>query len=304
MSGFDVLLRHLEREIKARKEAEDISEKKMLELYTANCRLKEMLAVQKKSSKKLRERTRDITKAKLLEDKLIKSNRELEQFAYIASHDLKAPLRAIEKLASWIEEDCGDKLDAKSKANLTLLRQRVTRMSNLIDGILQYSRAGRVDLDVREVNTKELLREVIDSLNPDRRFSIRFIGNLPTFQTAKIPLSQVFSNLLSNSIKYHHQNKGEIDIGVRELENFYEFFVADDGPGIGREYFEKIFEVFQTLQSKDDIESTGIGLSIVKKIVESQGGEVSVESDIGKGAVFRFTWPKSPRNKGRTNIKN
>ncbi|MCP0912946.1 ATP-binding protein [Legionella sp. 27cVA30] len=238
--------------------------------------------------------SKDITEKQRTEEKLLKTNQELEQFAYVASHDLKAPLRAIDRLATWIEEDNRERLDDASKENLLLLRQRINRMSNLIDGILQYSRAGRVDLDIHVVNTKELLDEIIDLLDPDKKFKITYSEHLPTFRAAKVPLSQVFSNLIANSIKHHKRKHGVISVDVRDWGRFYEFFVTDDGPGIEAEYFDKIFMIFQTLRSRDELEATGIGLSIVKKIVESQGGMVSVASIVGEGTTFSFTWPKYP----------
>lgn len=236
--------------------------------------------------------SKDITEAKRIENQLIKTNEELEQFAYIASHDLKAPLRAIERLATWIEEDNANKLDDKSKEHLGLLRQRTLRLANLIDGILQYSRAGRIDLNVEPVDTKEVLQEIIDGLNLDGRFEIRYPEHLPVFETTKIPLMQVLSNLLANSIKHHHRKKGTIKIEVDVLGTFYLFTVKDDGPGISPEFFDKIFVVFQTLKSRDELESTGVGLSIVKKIVESQGGSVMVQSQVGHGTTMSFTWPR------------
>lgn len=239
---------------------------------------------------------RNITEEQKLTAQLRKTNQALEEFAYVVSHDLKAPLRAVERLSSWISEDCADKIDDKSKENLALLRQRIIFMSNLIDGILEYSRAGRVDLDVSMVNTKALLQELIGNINPDGKFNIHLADDLPCIKTAKIPLTQVFSNLISNSIKHHHQTTGTIEIGVRDLGNSYEFFVADDGPGIEPEYHDKVFMIFQTLQSKDVLKTSGIGLSIVKKIVELQGGKISVGSVKGRGATFQFTWPKSNRD--------
>ncbi|WP_370530128.1 ATP-binding protein [Legionella sp. PC997] len=236
--------------------------------------------------------SKDITEAKKIETQLIKTNEELEQFAYIASHDLKAPLRAIERLATWIEEDNMDKLDDKSKEHLALLRQRTLRLANLIDGILQYSRAGRIDLNLELVNTEEILKEIIENLNQDGRFEIRYPKHLPIFKTARIPLIQVLSNLLGNSIKHHHRKKGKINIELDTLGAFYLFTIHDDGPGIPSEFFDKIFVVFQTLKSRDELESTGVGLSIVKKIVESQGGQVMVRSRVGHGTSMSFTWPK------------
>lgn len=241
--------------------------------------------------------SKDVTEAKRVENQLIKTNEELEQFAYITSHDLKAPLRAIERLATWIEEDNADKIDEKSKENLALLRQRTLRLSNLIDGILQYSRAGRVDLNVELVDTKTILKDIIEGLNPEGQFEFIYPKQLPVFQTAKIPLIQVLSNLINNSIKHHHRKKGTIKIEVDSWESFYQFTIEDDGPGIEPEFFDKIFIVFQTLKSRDELESTGVGLSIVKKIVESQGGKVMVESQVGHGTAISFTWPKQIRKK-------
>ncbi|KTC83285.1 sensor histidine kinase [Legionella cincinnatiensis] len=236
--------------------------------------------------------SRDITEAKRIENELIKSNEELEQFAYITSHDLKAPLRAIQRLACWIEEDNKDKLDEKSKENLTLLRKRSIRLANLIDGILQYSRAGRVDLNIESVDTQEILKDIVESLNPDGRFKIKYPKNFPIFETAKTPLIQVLSNLIGNSIKHHHRKNGSISIDIDTLGSFYLFTVKDDGPGIDPEFFDKIFVVFQTLKSRDELEATGIGLSIVKKIVEFQGGKVMVQSRVGHGTTMSFTWPR------------
>lgn len=238
--------------------------------------------------------SKDITEAKKFEEQLIKSNQELEEFAYITSHDLKAPLRAIVQLATWIEEDCSEKLDVISKNNLQLLRERAHRMRGMIDGLLQYARAGQINVEAEWLDTKELLREVIDILNPGKQFSIVLHESMPQLFAIKLLLSQVFSNLIVNSMKHHHRKTGTIEIGVFDKGSFYEFYVADDGPGIEPVYFEKIFKIFQTLKSKDELETTGIGLSIVKKIVESQGGQIQVQSELGKGAKFSFTWPKYP----------
>lgn len=175
-----------------------------------------------------------------------------------------------------------------------MLRERTRRMSGMIDGLLQYARAGRVNMEVEWVDTKELIQEIIDILNHDEQFTIIIHGSMPQLPTAKLLLSQVFSNLIANSMKHHHCKTGTIEIGVVDKGTFYEFFVADDGPGIEPVYFEKIFRIFQTLKPKDEAETTGIGLTIVKKIVESQNGKIEVDSELGKGARFSFTWPKVP----------
>jgi len=222
-----------------------------------------------------------------------KSNKELESFAYVASHDLKAPLRAIECLITWIEEDNKNVFSEDSTKNFLLIKNRSKRMSNLIEGILQYSRIGRIQMDVIKINVKELLKEVIDNLNPPETFEIRYPDTMPIIQGYKVFLEQVFTNLISNAIKFNHRIDGMIKIGFHESDEFVEFFVQDNGPGIESQYHTKIFEVFQTLQSRDIIESTGIGLSIVKKIIESQGGAINVNSELDQGTIFYFTYPKS-----------
>ena len=227
----------------------------------------------------------------MLTQSLERTNQELDQFAYVVSHDLKAPLRAIATLAEWIEEDQDDQLSEESRQHLTLLRGRVNRMAGLIDGILQYSRAGRVQ-QVEQVNVSILLTEVIELLAPPPEVLITVEPKMPTFKTEKIPLEQIFINLIGNALKYAHSPDVRIDVRLREMGKYYEFAVVDNGPGIAPEYHQKIWGIFQRLEARDKVEGTGIGLSIVKKIVESRGGWVWVESEMGAGAAFRFTWPK------------
>ena len=222
---------------------------------------------------------------------LERSNRELDQFAYIASHDLKAPLRAIANLSEWIEEDIADQLSDESREHLNLMRKRVYRMGALIDGILQYSRAGRVQ-QVETVNVSALLSNTIELLAPPPDVSIVLEPGMPTLKTEKIPLEQVFMNLINNAIKYGQSSDTRVQVSVRDVGRYYEFAIADNGPGIAPEYHQKIWLIFQRLQARDQQEGTGIGLSVVKKIVESRGGRVWLESELGAGATFRFTWPK------------
>lgn len=220
-------------------------------------------------------------------------NRELEQFAYVASHDLKAPLRAIANLSEWIEEDLGNQLPAENQKQMQLLRGRVHRMEALINGLLEYSRIGRTNADIEVVSVAMLLGEVVDSLAPPATFTIDIAPNMPTLRTKVLLLRQVFANLIGNAIFHHHRPAGQIQIGVTEQDQFYEFSVTDDGPGIHPNYHDKIFTIFQTLQARDVKESTGIGLAIVKKIVEIEGGTIRVESQEGAGATFYFTWRKT-----------
>lgn len=224
---------------------------------------------------------------------LKKRNHELDRFAYVTSHDLKAPLRAIANLASWLGEDLEGQLSEESQHHLQLMQSRVERMDGLIQGLLQYSRVGRKNNTLEVIHVKDLLMRVIDSLSPPPTFKIAIAPELPTLKTDVISLEQVFSNLIGNAIKYHHQSSGTITISVEDLGTMYEFAVADDGPGIEPEHHERIFRIFQTLQARDTFESTGIGLSIVKKIVEEQGNFIRIESQPGEGSTFYFTWNKS-----------
>ncbi|NER23098.1 MAG: PAS domain S-box protein [Symploca sp. SIO1C2] len=223
---------------------------------------------------------------------LEKKNSELDQFAYIVSHDLKAPLRAIANLSQWIEEDLQDHLTADTRHQMDLLRGRVQRMESLINGLLQYSRAGRLQSQLELVDVEELLKLVIDSLAPPPTFTIDVMSGMPKFITERLPLEQVFANLISNAIKHNHHTEGTVVIALAETTDFYEFAIADNGPGIAPEFQEKIFVMFQTLEARDKIENTGVGLAIVKKIIEDKGGTIVVESQRSQGATFRFTWPK------------
>lgn len=249
-----------------------------------------MAAALKKSQKELLKHSVELEEA---QSALEKSNNELQNFAYVVSHDLKAPLRAISSLSSWLAADYADKLDEEGRESLTLLGQRAKRMNALIDGILDYSRVGRIKEEITLVDLNSVVSEVIDSLSPPENVSVAIETTLPTMKIEQTRIFQLFQNLLSNAVKHLDKPTGEIRIGCVDEGQFYSFYVADNGPGIDEQYFDRIFQLFQTLKPRDEVENTGVGLTIVKKIVEMYGGRIWVESKVGEGTIFRFTLPNT-----------
>lgn len=228
---------------------------------------------------------------------LEKINKELDQFAYIVSHDLKAPLRAINNLSIWIEEDLEGKMEVDTKKNFDMLRGRIHRMEGLINGILQYSRAGRMKAESVAIPMNAFLSDIVANLSPPENFVIQIQEDLPVLEAEKVALDQVFSNFISNAIKYNSNPNPTVKIGYEDRGIVHCFYVQDNGPGIDKQFHEKVFAIFQTLQARDTVESTGVGLAIVKKIVEEKGGSVWLESEPGNGSTFYFTIPKSNEHK-------
>jgi signal transduction histidine kinase len=223
---------------------------------------------------------------------LARSNRDLNQFAYVASHDLKAPLRAISSLSTWIEEDLRDKIDDQGREHLRLMRSRIDRMSSLIEGILGYSRAGR-ETELTEVKTRDLIEELKDQQQLPAGVTLEVLpGPWPVLHTQRVQLVQVWSNLIGNACKHGVPSGGRVELGCdRDAESQLPYFwVRDSGPGIEPAYQRKIFELFQRLVSRDKVEGAGIGLSVVRKLVDGNGGRVWVESQPGDGTTFKFTW--------------
>jgi len=272
-------------------ESEMVSAKRKLEMGVKE-RTSDLTVANKKLQQEIIERKRiEARQAELLEE--IKSiNQELDSFAYVVSHDLKAPLRGISTLAEWIATDYADKLDDNGKEQLKLLGSRVDRMKNLIDGILQYSRIGRVKEDKVQVDLNKVVKSVAELISPPKNITITVEDALPVIKCEQTRIAQVFQNLLSNAIKYMDKPNGLIKITCDAEKGFWKFGVADNGPGIEEKHFERIFQLFQTLQPKEGTESTGIGLTLVKKIVEMYGGKVWVESKVGIGSTFFFTLPE------------
>ncbi|MDQ3249828.1 MAG: PAS domain S-box protein, partial [Chloroflexota bacterium] len=225
-------------------------------------------------------------------EELMRRNQELDQFSYIASHDLKSPLRAIDHLADWIVEDAGALLPATSKTHLDKLQGRIRRMEGLLDDLLAYSRADRYQYPSEPVATATMVADILQLLDVPAGFTVSVQTPMPTLTTVRVPLELVFRNLIGNAIKHHNRADGVIQISAIDLGDRIEFGVADDGPGIEPQFHERIFQMFQTLKPRDQVEGSGMGLAVVKKTVENRGGMIWVEARAGRGTVFRFTWPK------------
>jgi signal transduction histidine kinase len=220
-------------------------------------------------------------------------NKELDQFAYVASHDLKAPLRGLSTIVKWIEDELADELSPQLRTYLSQMKGRLARLDDLINGLLAYARASRTERVLAPVDVAQLVREVAELVVPPS-FILTLAPGLPTFVADRLGLQQVFTNLLSNAAKYYvGEGPGRITVSAQDEGRHYAFRVQDNGPGIAPEHHHKIFLLFQTLRDRHTAESTGIGLSIVKKLVDDQQGTIRVESAVGQGAAFLFTWPKS-----------
>ena len=236
------------------------------------------------------------TETKILHDielytlNLEKRNKELDQFAYIASHDLKSPLRGINNLAEWIEEDMEDLMSVESKKHFLMLRGRVHRMEALINSLLKYSRAGKLNNGVVKININDLVLEVLSRVAPNNNYAIYFDNSFPIILANYQDIEIIFYELILNAIRHNKNEKPIVNITYKTKNQFYIFCIADNGDGIPEEFHQKVFTIFQTLESRDKLESVGAGLAIVKKIVEENGGTVWIESEIGKGAKLYFKW--------------
>lgn len=244
----------------------------------------------------------DISARKRLENELLemveklkKTNKDLDEFAYAASHDLKAPLRVIDNASQWLMEDLEPHLTPDTRDNMALLRNRVGRMEKLLDDLLEYSRIGRTqDERFRELVTGcDLLENILSLLSPKPGFTVRADAGFAAMKVTRMPLQQVLMNLIGNAIKHHDKPAGTISLDVQDEGHMVAFTVTDDGPGISEQFHEKIFEMFRTLKPRDQVEGSGMGLAMVRKNVEMLGGAIALDSNPGQGCKFRFTWPKS-----------
>lgn len=223
------------------------------------------------------------------------SNRELLSFGYVVSHDLRAPLRGIANLASWIEEDTSEILPEKSKEHLNKIQSLANRMSRLMGDLLEYSKVGSVDLPLEEFDTNLVIQDVLQFLMPRSGMDICVEGKLPIIKSARAPFETVLRNIIGNSLKHHHQERGQIVIKSSSTEEGVNFSISDDGPGISSEYHDRVFQLFQTLKPRDVVEGSGIGLALVRRMLDNFGGNISLRSNIGEGTEVNFVWPCEAR---------
>jgi signal transduction histidine kinase len=265
------------------------------EIEQAYLKLKELQDILKQANESLELQVADRTKALAkMNGELQKVNTELKDFAYIVSHDLKAPLRAISSLTNWIVEDYSSAFDEDGQEQMNLLQSRVNRMYQLLEGILRYSRLGRGEEQKEILELNSLVEEVISVLLPSANFEIKIINDLPPIFADRTKIYQVFQNLISNAIKYNDKPVGKVTIFSESdpEKQMHYFSIADNGKGIPEEDFERVFKIFQTLEkNKESAESTGVGLTLVQKIIKKYGGNVTIQSTVGEGTTFIFSMP-------------
>tara|TARA_R110001583_G_scaffold12023_1_gene53587 strand:+ start:523 stop:2292 length:1770 start_codon:yes stop_codon:yes gene_type:complete len=255
-----------------------------------NLLLLALFVVLSRASKQALEYADNITRElKINTQRLKKSNQDLEQFAYVASHDLKSPLNAIQKLVNWITEDCQNILPDSSKEHLSLLKNRTIRMNRLLDDLLDYARIGRHDYAPEELDLKATVEEIFSLLDHPKNFKLSVTKQL--LLIPKTPLEIVLRNLISNAIKHHDKASGHIEILYKQEQGMHYISVQDDGPGIPQELFDKALEMFQTLRPRDKVEGSGMGLSLSKKTIEHYGGSLTIESDGLNGTKVIVIWP-------------
>ena len=238
--------------------------------------------------------TKEIIHVNKLRDELVKNletkNNELSDYAHMISHDLKSPLRSINTLMAWFKEDYGDKVEQSGKETLDLIANNVEKMEALISGILNYATISDAQIDSYDVDLNNLIADILNIIYIPDTISFNISNKLPIVKGDKFRLQQLFQNLIDNAIKYNDKPQGIIEIGTFKEKGFHGFFVKDNGKGIEEKYHDKIFQTFQKLDST--IDTTGIGLSIVKKIVTFYNGNIHIESELAKGSTFYFTLKK------------
>jgi two-component system, sporulation sensor kinase E len=222
--------------------------------------------------------------------KLQYQNEQLNDYAHLVSHDLKSSIRSLSALLSWIKEDCGEKIGEESVGNLNLMEEKIEKMDRFLEDMMNYSEIGVTSLKSNTIDLNKKVVKIIESIELPKNISVVVKDNLPVLKADARRLRQVFQNLISNAVNFNNKEVGLVEIGVEETDDLYTFSIEDNGPGIPKEYHEKIFNTFTTLGYQE--KSTGMGLSIVKRVLDLYGGEIWLESEITKGTTFYFTIPK------------
>jgi PAS domain S-box-containing protein len=274
---------------KAHDELEVRVEQRTVELARANKVMESEITERKNAEQALELLNKDLESTI---SELQRTNKELQEFAYITAHDLKTPLRGIGTLADWLSTDYADKFDEEGHKQVKMLAERAKRADRLVDSVLRYSSAGHEEEQNENVDLNIALPEIICEIEPPENIEITVENKLPVLMCQKTHISQIFQNIIGNAIKYMDKEKGQIKVGCIEENGFWKFSIADNGPGIDHKYYKKIFKIFQTLLPPDETDSTGIGLSVAKKLVKLNGGRIWVESNHGEGSTFFFTLPK------------
>ena len=222
--------------------------------------------------------------------KLKHQNEQLNDYAHLVSHDLKSSLRNLSALLAWVKEDCSEKIGEESVGNLNLMEAKIEKMDKFLEDIINYSEIGTTSLKTTTIDLNKTITKIMESIHIPQNINIVVKGDLPVLKGDARRLRQVFQNLISNAINFNDKEKGLIEIGIEEAENFFTFSIKDNGQGIPQEYHEKIFNTFTTLGYQE--KATGMGLSIVKRVLDLYGGEIWLESEVSKGSIFYFTIPK------------
>lgn len=266
--------------------------------FTAHRLQRQLTAALEKDNHELEEKNTELEQAHRslseITDELRKSNQDLDEFVYAASHDLRAPLRAIESLSQFVLEDFGDDLPESPREDLLKLQGRVKRMDRMLNGLLQYSRMQRQSFPSDTFTAREVAEDATAILDTPSGFRVELPECELELTSPQPPLEQVIRNLVDNALKHHDRDDGTIRVDARaavDAEGMVEFSVSDDGPGIDPEDYERVFELFQTLRRRDEVDTSGMGLALVKRTVEAHGGRVSIEEGAERGVTFRFTWP-------------
>lgn len=232
---------------------------------------------------------------KSCEEELSALKKEYEDFVYIVSHDIKTPMRAISNIATWIEDDLGPNASVDILDNFALLKNRVGRLENMLNALLELSRVNKIEMELYEVNIPHLLEECIATV--DTKINVKFHVNYylenENCITLGKKLNKVIFNLLDNAVRFHDKQIKNVFVDVNENETDYEIKISDDGPGIAEEVRNKIFAIFYTVNSKDVLDSTGAGLTISSKIIEMVGGTIQFTPAMNNGSIFQINWPKT-----------